>query len=335
MKVSNKSLENLEEYERFPFGITSLPVAHLTHLKRLCVDDYDLVYGNGHVGTFFSTIGKLIRKPLIFDMHGGLVEEFLLVHGSTVDTKLTPKFFLTKLVDFVNLHISDKIICVSKKMMSYLQEEKKVPLEKMTYVTNAVDLEYFKPANSSKVIHIKDRLGLHGRFVFGYVGNMQRWQGVERILEVANHINDKEIVFLIVGGREKLRRNNVLFIPKAPRSHVLDYYAVSDVLMLPRTKHPATEIAAPTKFAEYAAMGKPILTTNVGDAGDSVKKYKCGIVIKDNEIENMVKGIVEFRETSADELEAMSTNSRKLAETEFDWKKIAPSLSSAIYSCVR
>ena len=42
-----------------------------------------------------------------------------------------------------------------------------------------------------------------------------------------------------------------IFIPKIPRAQIPDYYSACDVLVLPRPSHPATEIAAPTKFAEY------------------------------------------------------------------------------------
>ena len=100
--------------------------------------------------------------------------------------------------------------------------------------------------------------------------------------------------------------------------------------MLPRFKSTATEIAAPTKFAEYASMGKPILTTNVGDAAELVRKYHCGYVIDGYDSESLVEGIQTIREIPDSLLSKMGDNSRTLAESEFDWNKIKTNLFKMI-----
>ncbi|HJH27075.1 MAG TPA: hypothetical protein C5S37_09985 [Methanophagales archaeon] len=327
-KASYEKLENKEQYANHSFVMTSLLTVHIKHLKVLLENQYGLVYGNTHTGVFCSLLTKLTKTPLIFDMHGGLIEEFLLLGGS----KTSPKFFLNKFIDFMDLKFSNKIICVSKKTFEYLHDQKGVPLEKMAYVTNGVDLEFFKPVDKEKVDSIRKQLGLEDKLVFGYVGDFQKWQGVENFIEAARKIDDKDLAFLIVGGEKKLRENNIILIPKVPRTQVPDCYSVCDVLVLPRPSHPATEIAAPTKFAEYAAMGKPILTTNVGDAADFVRKYKCGIIVENNKPESLRKGINEFKDKSEEELKEMGEKARKLAENEFDWEKVGNNLLKAVES---
>ena len=121
-----------------------------------------------------------------------------------------------------------------------------------------------------------------------------------------------------------------VFIAIATKPYILNYYSLCDVLVLPRPSYPATEIAAPTKFAEYTSMSKPVLTTEVGDAADLVKKYKCGIVVADNSPENLAQGVREFNQKAADEFEVMGRNSRTLAENEFDWNKVAVNLYQAV-----
>ena len=100
--------------------------------------------------------------------------------------------------------------------------------------------------------------------------------------------------------------------------------------MLPRPNHLATDVAAPTKFAEYAAMGKPILTTDVGDAAELVAKYKCGIVVDSNDSEGLKNGVLELKKKSKDDLLNMGKNSRKLAEQEFSFKKMRDDLNSIL-----
>ena len=126
--------------------------AQIKHLRLLRNEKYDLVYGNTHLGAFCSLLGKfLTRIPLIFDMHGGLVEEFLLSNKISLNPLFFVKFALFKLVDFMDLQFSDRIICVSKKMIEYLHTRKNIPFEKMAYVTNGVDLKFFKPMSDEIV----------------------------------------------------------------------------------------------------------------------------------------------------------------------------------------
>nr|QNO55033.1 D-inositol-3-phosphate glycosyltransferase [Methanosarcinales archaeon ANME-1 ERB7]QNO55104.1 D-inositol-3-phosphate glycosyltransferase [Methanosarcinales archaeon ANME-1 ERB7] len=331
-KLSYEKLENKGQYSNRTFIITSAPAVHIEHLKILLKNNYDMAYGNNYDAAFCSLLTKLTKISLIFDMHGDIVEEFLIEKGPNLSTKISPKFLLNKFIDFMDLKFSDKIICVSKKMIEYLHDQKSIPLEKMAYVTNGVDLESFKPVNDEKIKNMRNQLGLKDKLVFGYVGNFQKWQGVKNFIEAAKKINDKDLAFLIVGGDKELRENNIIYIPKIPRSQIPMYYSICNVLVLPRPSHLATEIAAPTKFAEYTAMEKPILTTDVGDAADFVTEYKCGIVVKDNKPENLIKGTNEFKGKTEEELKRMGRNSRKLAESEFDWGKVGINLLKAVES---
>ena len=329
-KASYEKLENKERYEQDSFVVTSIPMVHITHLKKLVKGNYDLVYGNAHGGAFCSLLGRLTKTPLIFDMHGGLVEEFSLMNRANTTT--IEGLFLNKFIEFMNLKFSNKIICVSHKMIEYLHGQRSIPLEKMVYVTNGIDSEFLKPVNDEKVENMRNKLGIEDKLVFGYIGNFQKWQGVENFIEAAKKNNDKNIAFLIVGGEKESIENNLIFIPKVSRVQIPDYYLICDVLVLPRPSHPATEIAAPTKFAEYAAMGKPILTTNVGDAADFVREYNCGIVVEDNKPETLIKGINEFRDKFEEDLKEMGRKSRKLAENEFNWEKVGIKLLKAVKS---
>ena len=162
------------------------------------------------------------------------------------------------------------------------------------------------------------------------MGTFSKWQGIENFLKAAEAMKINDLSFLIIGGEKKIRTHNTVILPKIPRDQIPCCYSTCDVLVLPRPSHPATEIAAPTKFAEYASMGKPILTTCVGDAGLFVNDYKCGIVVSDNSVPNLIKGITEFYNSSKDDLTLMGNNSRRMAEAEFDWKKVAKNLEDAI-----
>jgi len=320
--------ENFNDKDKFSnnkFIITSQWGVFYKHLKLLRDNKYDLVYANTGAAAFCSLSGRLTKIPLVFDMHGDLLQELMLRCGYSWNPNFLANYMQFKLMEFANLRSSNEIVCVSNQMIRYLHNNKGVPLEKMNYVTNGVDLEFFRQ-KKDKIQELKENLHLENKLIFGYIGGFQSWQGIKNLTNSARSINDDEVMFLVVGGEKKSINNNIIFIPKINRVEVPDYYSVCDVLILPRPSHIATEIAAPTKFAEYTSMGKPVLTSNVGDAADLVKKYNSGIVVENNDVNNMVCGINLFKNLDPAEMRKMSKNSRKLAENEFDWRWVGKNL---------
>ena len=323
-------LKDKEKYKKHKFINSSFLTAHIKHLLYVRQNRYDLVYGNTHIGTFYSALSKLTKTPLVFDMHGGLMEEFALESNPGFNTRFIARSLVNRLIDYTDLTLSNKILCVSRRMMESLKK-KGVSGNKLAYVTNGVDLDFFRVVNQENLCKMKTELGINDRLSFGYVGNFHKWQGAENYLKAAELLKERDnLNFVVVGGEKTFIKDNTIFIKKVPRETLPAYYSACDILVLPRPDYIATQIAAPTKFAEYASMGKPILSSNVGDAADFIREYKCGIVVENNSPEELARGIREFQELSGEELIRMGKNSRKLAEKEFDWNQIAPNLLKAL-----
>jgi len=319
-----KSALLLAPYPLIPFKIW----------KKIKYSRYRLVLGNGHFGTFYLTLAVRNRIPIFFDMHGGLPEEVMFSYDMAKNPswRYIPRFLiygLEKIIDMIDISTVSRINCVSRYMMDYLHEAKRVPREKLVYFPNAIDLEFFKPSAGINS-QLREKLGLRNKLVFGYIGDTQMWQGLDNFIEATGSFRKRGICFLLIGGRENRREGDVIHLPRIPRSLVPDYYDLCDVLVLPRPKHPATEIAAPTKFAEYSAMGKPVLTTNVGDAARLVRQYDFGIVVEDNRPVTLARGIAEFAEFSGARLRAMGLNARHCAEREFDINRTAEEFKKSV-----
>ncbi len=329
-KSSYEKIENIDNFKDHSFVLSSPLSVHIKHLKFLRKGNYDLVYANTASSAFISLLGKITKVPIIFDMHGDIVEEFLIENEFSLLSLFLPKLIYKKLINSSSLQLSDKIITVSDNMIKNLNTTKKIPLKKMSYITNGVDLDVFKPMNGEPAENLKKELGINDKFVFGYLGALDKWQGLTNFIEAARKIDDKDIMFIIVGWENKNKEENIIYIPKVPYAQVPYYYSICDVLTLPRPKHISTEVAAPTKFAEYTAMGKPVFTTNVGDAADLVKKYECGIVAKSDDPNDLIEGIYKFKNLSKKQLIIMGKNSRKLAEKEFNLNEIAIKLADTI-----
>jgi len=301
---------------------------HIKHLRRLLKDDYDVVFANVSSATAFCCLsGKITGTPLIFDMHGSGVDESLLNHSSFSSQVLQDRF-----TQLLALKYSDKVFCVSRAMIDYLIAHNGIPSHKLVYVPNGAEGKLFDLVDKEKVDVLRRRFELNGKFVFGYVGEFQRYQGVENLIEAARTINDIDIKFLIVGGDERREERNTSFVPRIPPAEVPYYYALCNVLVLPRPYSKATEFAAPTKFAEYATAGKPILITDVGDAARLVDKYNCGVVVKDSSVGNLTRGITYLKNESKEELKRLGENSKEMAVKELNWDVIAGQILQAVES---
>lgn len=317
----SKFYNKIDQENGLPNIITNLNFfPNLSYFKYIYTKKYDLIFANTTWSGFNSLLGKYNKHPPVFvDVHGLLAEEYMLSNSLTSIDKII-SFRARKFIDNFSFKHSNKLICVSNKLIRYLNYKKNVPLDKMYYIPNGVNLDYFKPLSSESTYKFKKNLGIEDKLTFGYLGEFQKWQGADNFINAAREIGDKELAFVIVGGDGTWKKNDdIIFIPRVARSLVINYYSACDILVLPRPNHIATEIAAPTKFAEYASMARPILTTDVGDAAELVRKYDCGIVIRSNSIDDLIGGIRAFKNMTKGQMERMGRNSRKLAEYEFEW----------------
>jgi len=303
----------------------------IKHLQVLRKKDYDVVFCNGQFTHALLSLTKLKSVCCILDKHGDMVDEYLLLNnGFRYKPRFIVWFIYLKLIDTLNFYFADKINCVSHKMLERLKE-RGFNENNLFYVTNGIDDHFFLKPEENSLLELKEKLDIKDNMVFTYLGAFEKWQGVDNFIEAAKSLKNIEgIKFIIVGGDDELIDGNVHLIPKVPQEMVSYYYALSDVLVLPRPSHPATEVAAPTKFPEYLAMEKPILTTNVGDAAVMVEKYNCGIVISDNAPSSLKEGIMQLKDKTKDELKLMGLNSRKLAQKEFTMEKMAKELYNAL-----
>jgi len=312
--------------------VSARPVSLVAHLRCLAQGNYDLVIGNNINGALCSLLGRA-RRPLVLDMHGDMVAELAMERPARLGPRTIThhaRRFLYWTADHLTCTLSSRISCVSRTMMRVLSA-RGISGERLVYAPNCVDLAFFHPRSDRHSSALRDGLGIRpDALLIGYAGRFQRWQGVECFIEAARTVNNPGIAFLIVGGNETRRDGNLHFVRQVPVSDIPEYYRTCDALVLPRPRHPATEVAAPTKFAEYAATGKPILASNVGDAGDLVRKYGCGVVVEDNQPATLVAGINRLSEASSVTLADMGRAARRLAEIEFDPRIAAGNLSRCI-----
>lgn len=137
--------------------------------------------------------------------------------------------------------------------------------------TSGVDVEHFQPQDATDR---RRELGLNGKFVLFYHGNVQPNRGLVELVEAMDLLRDlPDVRLLIVGGGhewsrlEKLVQEKslvqVILKPGVPYNQIPGWIACADLCVVPLPDHPWWRVSSPLKLMEYLAMGKPVLLTDM------------------------------------------------------------------------
>ncbi|MGD0920766.1 MAG: glycosyltransferase family 4 protein [Terriglobia bacterium] len=222
------------------------------------------------------------RAPLVFDLQDIWPDSALavgLLHGSCLMGLLRclEQFFYRRCA---------KVVVITEGFERYLLNLG-LPRNRVAVVCNGVQWQSFVGVKPRE--ELRKSVGLAGKFVVGYVGNIGLAQGLETLLGAAEQLRDEPVAFLLVGeGTDKRRLldlararalANVRFLAGVPGDQVFPILATCDALLVILRKDPLFEITIPSKLYEYMAAGKPILCSVGGEAAELVSELGCGLPV--------------------------------------------------------
>lgn len=135
-------------------------------------------------------------------------------------------------------------------------------------------------------------LGIKARYVVGYVGSFNGYEGLEDLIEAVALVRGRgvDVALLLVGSSEsrglgsgtacpatlayrnlaqRLGIGDVVFTPGRAAPRLADqYYALLDAVVIPRRPLAVCEIVSPMKPLEAAAHGKRVLMSDVAPLAD-------------------------------------------------------------------
>ncbi len=298
------------------------------------IREYDFIYtgceGAGH-SVFFCR--PFIDAPIIYDVHGDIPAQSALTRQLATNGQVSSPSLRVRIVCAMAMMSSDQIVTVCEPHTEeYIREG--IDPERVSIIRNGVDLELFKPLPFPE----------KPEFTIGYAGAFQNWQGMGNLIEAMERIDDPRIRLLMIGfdGEDQpLKRelaekfgDRVTLVDRVDRPTLVEMLRPVGVLVIPRFDHPAIRNAFPTKFAEYAALGRPIMVNDVDETARFVREYRCGFVA-DPTPDSMAQTIRRIAETSAGELADMGNRARKMAEENFSWEIIGDAYAAMVRSVVQ
>lgn len=201
------------------------------------------------------------------------VKIFLEIH----DFYKTPSVRFNK---FIFSRIAGFII-TNKYKIGLLNKEYGIPLNKMLYQPNAVDIEKFDIKISKE--EAKQKLDLPSdKKIILYTGHLFAWKGVDTLLDAAKLLPQDHLVYFVGGTdkdirefrikKEKLGMSNAFIVGRKPHDEIPTWLKAADVLVLPNTaKDQASKYeTSPVKLFEYMASGAPIVASDLPSVRDIV-----------------------------------------------------------------
>jgi glycosyltransferase involved in cell wall biosynthesis len=276
---------------------------------------------------------RIFGVKYIFDHHDANPELYLSKYGRK-DLLYKVQVWLEKLT-YIS---SDVVMATNESYRTIAINRGGLDPHHVFVVRNGPDLERFR------LVAKQPRLKYGKRFLVGYVGTMSSQEGLDILIEVAEHVRElghADVHFTCVGGgpglpvlrqivKDKKLDDMFNFTGRIPDQDLLEVLSTADVCVNPDRPCEMNDISTMIKIAEYMALGKPIVQFELKEghftAGDA--SLYCD---KDDQVNDFAKKILWLLERP-EERQRMGEIGRIRVEQQLAWKYSVENLLTA-YDC--
>lgn len=159
----------------------------------------------------------------------------------------------------------------------------------ITRIYNWIDLEIFKPANTSDLRH---KLGLQNKFVIlGVASGWGKSKGLDKFIQLAGKV-DSDVAIILVGSLKQIMKlpENVIHIKETHNTKELSaYYSLADVYL-----HLSLEETFGKTIAEALACGTPAIVFNSTACPELIGEG-CGHIVPPGDLQGTLIAIEKIR----------------------------------------
>lgn len=214
-----------------------------------------------------------------------------------------------------------KVFFQNKEDLALFLEKKLVSKEKTGLLAGSgINLERFKPLPKS---------GSQAHFTFLMIARLIYDKGIREYVTAARIVKKQfpHTSFRLIGGFEQNPKNSLHISPEEAstwqdtieylgvQEDVRPFIAASDVVVLPSYRE-----GTPRSLLEAAAMGKPLLATNVAGCREVVEHQKNGLLCEKQNAQSLADAMIRLLQMPIATLNEMGAYSREKVEREFDEK---------------
>ncbi|MBV9523794.1 MAG: glycosyltransferase family 4 protein [Alphaproteobacteria bacterium] len=200
---------------------------------------------------------RLRRVPLLLEINAPIFEERDAEEGLGL-----PR--LARWAQRAAWRAADQALPVTQALAEYVRRAG-VPEARITVIPNGTDVDKFGALPSAA--EAKQRLGLAGRLVLGFIGFVRPWNSLDRVIDLLANLGPDANAHLLLVGDGPARRaleerasanglaHRLTVTGVVPRDAVAAHLAAFDIALLPGV----TPYASPLKMFEYMAAGLAII----------------------------------------------------------------------------
>lgn len=270
--------------------------------------------------------------PVLYDIHTPPVGEKWLNFKFHKSLRNFLVYLEASFAEALAIKLSDYILWSSIIQRDYYAR-RGFPVDRLREVRHGVDVEQF---DSGPVPSYRPPL-------LAYAGTMVRYQGSEKLIEAFNRMPKDSLRLRMIGFTDReseMRRfadeSGIKTMPQIPQSQVADH--MRDAHCTAIVAHPLNKTykngAAPTKWPECLALGRPILSMDVYDTALMIPELRVGWVVE-NTVDGLVSGMKRLCETPHEELVEMGVRARAEAVKNYAWPVIGEKFANVIEGAVR
>jgi glycosyltransferase involved in cell wall biosynthesis len=251
---------------RLPFLVYfSLAVSQMREINRQIREfSPDVIIGLGGIYSYLA--GRAARRNKL-----PFVNFWVDIHHRLVSTKILQ--FTGWLIEKRTVKLADKLIVVNENLKDYAIKIG-ASEDNIVLLSTGVDIKRFDPSTSGD--DIRSLYGIkNDDIVLLFVGWLYHFSGLKEVARELARINNEKIKVIILGEgdaysdllriKQDLKLTNQLILTgKKHYTEVPPYLAAADICILPAYKtEKIMQDIVPIKLYEYAAMKKPIITTDL------------------------------------------------------------------------
>lgn len=271
---------------------------------------------------------KLFGVKYIFDHHDANPELYEAKYGRR-DLFYKIQVWLEK----ATYKTADVVIATNMSYRDRAIQKGRRP-ENVFVVRNGPDLDTFK------AVPPKPALKYGKPHLVGYVGTMAEQEGIDILIEVADHIRKlgRNIHFTCVGGgpaldslrrmaQEKGLSDRFNFTGRVPDADLLDVLSTADVCVNPDRPCEMNDMSTMIKIGEYMALGKPIVQFDLREGRFTAQEASI-YASKDNQVNDFADKILWLLD-HPEEGRRMGEFGRKRVNEALAWQYSVPHLLAA------
>ena len=303
----------------------------------------DLIHAHSPVLNAIPALraGRSLGIAVVYEIRA-FWEDAAVDHGTTREGSL--RYRLTRAMETWALKRVDHAFTICEGLRADIVA-RGIPADKVTVIPNAVDVESFQLSGDPDTA-LKEKLGLEGKTVIGFVGSFYAYEGLDLLLAALPALvaARPELRVLLVGGglqEANLKAqaaslglaDHVIFTGRVPHAEVSRYYDLIDLLVYPRHSMRLTELVTPLKPLEAMAQGRIFVASDVGGHKELIRHGDTGLLFRAGSAEALAAAVLDAlqRQTAWPELRAAG---RRYVESERTWRRSVAAYQAAYATCL-